>query len=161
MNIFLFNLLKSITFSFVNGGAHQRRKFCLELDQFKSVVNLHINECKTSGDIRISFDNQQCPHSSVGTKCKNIAPKEATMILSKIMDVEGSSSWEEKFIISHEIGHALGLLHEHQSPGRVSWLNFKEKGTELLSLLIIGLIKGPRNLRLLRKMAWVGSSNRA
>jgi hypothetical protein len=37
----------------------------------------------------------------------------------------------EKGVILHEFGHALGLVHEHQSPAREGKLTFVEKRTSM------------------------------
>lgn len=34
----------------------------------------------------------------------------------------------EKATVLHEFGHAIGLLHEHQSPSRIGEFTLNEKG---------------------------------
>jgi hypothetical protein len=71
-------------------------------------------EYPTSGpyDIRVTFHEDDGAWSYVGTDCKTIPQSEATMNLG----------WMSLDAYLHEIGHTLGLLHEHQNPqGGIKW----------------------------------------
>ena len=47
------------------------------------------------------------------------------MTLADIRDNAEDPSNAEKFIILHEFGHAIGLLHEHQAPAKSLFLVFR------------------------------------
>lgn len=57
-------------------------------------------------DIRIAFNANSGAWSYVGTDCKSISQGNPTMNLG----------WLAKDAYLHELGHTLGLLHEHQNP---------------------------------------------
>lgn len=65
-------------------------------------------------DLRISFDEKTGSWSYIGTDAKNVPRNEATMNFGWLnLDVDPK---EYKRVVLHEFGHALGLIHEHQSP---------------------------------------------
>jgi serralysin len=69
--------------------------------------------------IRVGFTQGDGHWSRVGNTMLNIGPDDPTMNL----DINDRTS-EEEFarIILHEFGHALGMIHEHQSPaGGIPW----------------------------------------
>ncbi|KAL8376465.1 hypothetical protein RB595_007520 [Gaeumannomyces hyphopodioides] len=69
-----------------------------------------------SGDaeIRVNIDSSRGSWSYVGTGCLTIAADKQTMNFGWLTD----STTETEFsrVITHEFGHALGCIHEHQSP---------------------------------------------
>jgi serralysin len=66
-----------------------------------------------SSDIRISFGSLGS-WSLIGTDSRRVSPSEATMNFG---DFDANSTMEEiRATVLHEFGHALGCIHEHQSP---------------------------------------------
>jgi len=57
-------------------------------------------------DIRITFNPNSGNNSRVGSDCQNV-PKDKNTI---------NFAWFDVKTIIHEFGHALGLIHEHQTP---------------------------------------------
>lgn len=69
--------------------------------------------------IRISF-LRPGSWSYIGTECRFIAPNEPTMNYGWLD--ENSTDEDIRRVVLHEFGHALGLIHEHQSPaGGINW----------------------------------------
>lgn len=63
-------------------------------------------------DIRVAFNEKDGAWSYVGSDCANIPQSEPTMNIG----------WVEQAANDHEVGHALGLLHEHQNPTKaICW----------------------------------------
>jgi serralysin len=96
---------------FINGtqAEHQYvQDVCKDYEKICNIKFLIV----TSGesDIRITFNESDGAWSYVGTQNREISQSENTMNLG----------WLEATV--HEFGHALGLLHEHQSPkSRIKW----------------------------------------
>jgi len=78
-------------------------------------------------DIRITFEYDDGLWSFLGTECRTVAPPARTMNLGAV-GTQSALYEDEKGYILHEFGHALGLLHEHQSPGRPDSLTLDVDG---------------------------------
>jgi len=65
-------------------------------------------DSRYGSDIRIGFIVDDGAWSYVGTDCADIPLYETTMNLGFI----------DRSTVLHEFGHAIGLIHEHQSPGK-------------------------------------------
>ena len=89
--------------------------------QFKKVPS------RFGSDIRIGFREEDGAWSYVGTDCADIPLNELTMNLGFI----------DRATVLHEFGHAIGLIHEHQSPS--------EGGFEWNRSKVIENSKGPPN----------------
>lgn len=69
--------------------------------------------------IRISFKHPGS-WSMIGTHCLGVPHDQATMNYGWL--TPGSTDDEVERVVLHEFGHALGLIHEHQSPrGAIKW----------------------------------------
>ena len=70
--------------------------------------------------IRIAFDRSDGSWSSVGTTCRQVRKPKPTMNFGWID--AGSPEEDLRAVVLHEFGHALGLIHEHESPaGGIQW----------------------------------------
>jgi len=71
-------------------------------------------------EIRIAFDRRGGSWSYVGTSAVNISPRYPTMNFGWLYpntDID-----EYRRVVFHEFGHALGMVHEHQSPAaEIPW----------------------------------------
>lgn len=71
-------------------------------------------------DIRVSFTPNGKSWSYIGKSAKSVAADEPTMNFGWFD--ENTSTERFRRTILHEFGHALGLIHEHQSPGAaIKW----------------------------------------
>jgi len=109
---------------FLDGSSTQRRKVEAKAHLWEKYAKLRI----TFGDdpdaeIRISFQADDGSWSGVGKDCLNAGyfPKyQPTMNFGWLKDDTDSTEYER--VVVHEFGHALGCIHEHQSPSeKLRW----------------------------------------
>jgi hypothetical protein len=71
-------------------------------------------------DIRIAFTQGDGSWSYLGTMCQQIPTSQQTMNYGWL--TPDSDDDELNRVVTHEFGHALGLIHEHQNPEKpISW----------------------------------------
>lgn len=71
-------------------------------------------------EIRIAFMQGDGSWSYLGTVCRQIPAPEPTMNYGWL--TPESPDDELRRVVTHEFGHALGLIHEHQNPNRpIAW----------------------------------------
>jgi hypothetical protein len=99
--------------SFLGGTARQKEMVQSIAPQWSNFANLTFAFGVTQDAvIRIAFAPGDGAWSYLGTDCAEIPLGQPTMNLG----------WQEPGVILHEFGHALGLIHEHQSPaGGMQW----------------------------------------
>lgn len=109
---------------FLDGSKTQRRKVESKAHLWVKFANIEI----TFGDdpeaeVRISFQADDGSWSGVGKDCLNASyfPKyQPTMNFGWLKDDTDSTEYER--VVVHEFGHALGCIHEHQSPSeKLRW----------------------------------------
>jgi hypothetical protein len=115
------NVDQEITVSFLDddhGLRNRIKDYALQWtdDGVKGMAHVKFSFRKDTTDtlIRISF-RQKGNWSAIGTTCRKVTDKaKPTMNFGNL----NSDSTEEQIrrAVLHEFGHALGLIHEHQSP---------------------------------------------
>ncbi|KAK0670030.1 hypothetical protein QBC41DRAFT_390535 [Cercophora samala] len=110
----------TIRIRFLDGSPEWQEKVETYARQWIAGANLKmdfVDETDTDPvDIRISFNRRKPTRSCIGTRSREVPQDKATMNFQfpAAEDFEGT--------VLHEFGHALGALHEHQSPaGGISW----------------------------------------
>ena len=71
-------------------------------------INFIFVDSMIDSDIRINFNTRLGSNSSVGSDCCNEPSKKTKTTMN--------FAWFDVGTVLHEFGHALGLIHEHQSP---------------------------------------------
>jgi hypothetical protein len=127
---------RTLTVAF-NGGTPERHAEIAHLaSEWSSFANLHFDfgrDAATGGfrswssddttykaDVRVSFNNPNAYWSVTGTESLDpdtAAPGQPSMNLGDMDKEDSPMDWEGH--VRHEFGHAIGLVHEHQSPFHV------------------------------------------
>ena len=89
-------------------------------------VNLRFSRVPFGGEVRISFMQNEC-WSLLGRMCETAAADDPTMVLGCVNETRPMNDCERRVIL-HELGHMLGVIHEHQTPATNGVLTFKRPG---------------------------------
>ena len=110
----------SITVSFMDGLDEVQRRVEEVARAWEDHANIRLDFVDDPGaQIRISFE-QEGSWSYLGTVCLQIPLAEPTMNYGWL--TPDSEDKEYSRVVLHEFGHALGAIHEHQSPDvRIPW----------------------------------------
>lgn len=130
---------QTITVAFLDGSALQKKKTkkYARYWTMKNKANANIRLKFISGKnalIRISFVADSGSWSTIGTDCNIVPPTEPTMNFGWLRNDTDDEEWER--VVVHEFGHALGCIHEHQSPS---------KGIRWNKVVVYKYFEGPPN----------------
>lgn len=115
---------QSVRCRFLDGTTTQQRKVAEKAAIWEDYANISIQFVKNGdAEIRISFAADPGSWSAIGTDALNkqyFVPYQPTMNFGWLRDDTDDQEYER--VVVHEFGHALGLIHEHQSPAeRLQW----------------------------------------
>lgn len=77
-------------------------------------------------DIRITFDTSSGSWSLIGIDARNKTDYTAATLNFGWLSDQNPPSSDDRGTILHEFGHALGMMHEHQSPVRGERIHLRE-----------------------------------
>lgn len=109
---------------FLDGDTKQKRKVEAKAHLWERFANVTFAfVTSTDEDIRISFTADSGSWSALGTDClvTSYFPRyQPTMNFGWLSDDTPDQEYER--VVVHEFGHALGAIHEHQSPAaKLKW----------------------------------------
>jgi hypothetical protein len=103
---------------FLEGTKTQKDKVVAKAQMWQDFANIHIDFVTTNDEqVRIAFTSGQGSWSAIGTDALNTTyfPKhQPTMNYGWLEDETDDTEYGR--VVVHEFGHALGCIHEHQSP---------------------------------------------
>jgi hypothetical protein len=109
---------KHLRCKFLDGDDSQRGKVQEKATEWLNYANVSFDFVRDGdAEIRISFQADPGSWSAVGTDCLNadyFKKNEPTMNFGWLRD--DTDDVEYRRVVVHEFGHALGCIHEHQSP---------------------------------------------
>jgi hypothetical protein len=121
-NYYLWDNGATLNVKFLSGSKALQEKVKSIAKTWEQYANIKLNFVGRNepANIRVMLGTGEGHYSFIGTVSNMIAANEQTMALDT-QDLEGNdAAWRRT--VTHEFGHALGLLHEHSSPiAGINW----------------------------------------
>lgn len=115
-NYFLWDVGKEIYVKFMSGSKAMQQKIVSGAREWEKLANIKFKFVESGpAQIRILLNDDDGYWSMVGTQANIVLEDQPTMNF----DTTGSNfqySYSLRGTVIHEFGHALGMLHEHESP---------------------------------------------
>lgn len=105
----------TIRVAFLSGTQKQREQAWKRFQVIDSLANLAFVQTTGAAEIRVRFDARG-HWSYLGTDARFVKANEPTMNLQLKAGFLGDMRSEWDRIVLHEVCHAIGIEHEHQSP---------------------------------------------
>jgi hypothetical protein len=115
---------RTLRVRFLDGSPTQRQKVREHATSWSKYCNITFDFSESpDAEVRVSFVADPGSWSAVGTDClltEEFKPDQPTMNFGWLRD--DTDDVEYRRVVVHEFGHALGAIHEHQSPkGGIQW----------------------------------------
>ena len=113
---------RTLRVKFIGGAPAVRQKVFFWAKHYEQFANIKFEQVTDSADaeIRIAFEPTEGSWSYVGTDILTVPRNLPTMNFGWLTPT--SSDQDYSSVVLHEFGHALGCIHEHQSPaGGIPW----------------------------------------
>jgi len=112
-----------IRVKFMGGSQFVRSRvmnYAQEWEKYANIDFRFVGDDDPNAEIRVAFVQDGGSWSYIGTDHLNIAKDQATMNFGWFNDQTSEQEFSRTTV--HEFGHALGCLHEHQSPNaKIDW----------------------------------------
>jgi hypothetical protein len=92
---------------------------------YANIAFKRVADDSSEATLRITFDPSRGSWSYIGNEAALCVGPDPTMNLGWITDTNTVTK-EDRGIILHQFGHALGLMHEHMRPARSGAIRLKE-----------------------------------
>jgi hypothetical protein len=106
---------QTVTFKFLNGSARLISCVFECARQWERFANIKFAKVtRGTAHVRVAFQQGQGSWSLIGTDCTLLPQSQVTMNFGWL--TSASTDLDIQTVVLHEVGHALGCIHEHQSP---------------------------------------------
>lgn len=106
---------------FLDGSEELRSKVQLYAPVWSQYAGIEFDFVENGpSDIRITFVHDGRSWSYIGNSAENVPKNKATINFGWFDETTEEDEFQR--VVLHEFGHALGMVHEHQSPkGTINW----------------------------------------